>query len=310
MISRSNKQLHIANLGVIDVALPVIQIGSGNPKALVINNMHGNELTGFYVLEKLMSILPDKILGSIDIITTANPLGLLHKQRTAPFDGADLNRGYPIPQKARGVSPAIQEKLAGLVMDHDLIIDLHTFMRPCLSAALALKQSSEANQTLLSQILQTLNTEIVINMDPGGEEKRVNSALGFYAIGQNIFFVAIEYPPIQCVNDEQIDAYSQGLKQALSVAGVLGGQNIIDQHNHLMCFERQQIISRQSGLFEPLKKLGEEIKAGEAFGRIIDIKTLSSDPICSPYSGKIIEISGRQFYMYGEKLATIGKSVL
>lgn len=301
------KIIKITDLAVFDLSLPIIQFGSGVPKVLIINNMHGDELSGFYILEKLLNILPDKIIGEVSIITSANPLGLIQKQRLAPFETIDLNRGYPNPPKARGVSAAIKSKLLKFSLMHDFIIDIHAFAKPCLAAVLALPQANDANQSLLHKCSTVAGTEIIIAMDFNAEEKRVASALGAHLIQQGKFFLAFEYPPLHCLNEEKIIRYADGFKNMLTVLGVASSSELVSPKHQPSVFERQQILSEHSALFIPEVKLGAIIKFGERLGQMIDIKSLIRMSIFSPYEGVVIEIAGRGFFLFGEKLATIGK---
>lgn len=306
MTDKTTESIFIASLGTFDLSLPIIRAGSGSPRVLIINNMHGDELTGFYILEKFINELPDIIRGSITIVTTANPLGLIHRQRFVPLDEEDINRGYPPPPKARGIGAACKKILIDMGLKHDIIIDLHTFTRPCLSAGLLLQQNNQENSAMVKNMLSSINTDIILSMDIKGEEKRVENSYGIYMIGQGKVFVAIEYPPIRQVTDSQISRYADGLMRALSIAKILPGQIDSDIHAPPV-FERQQIISCSTGLFAPAKNLGEEIKINDTMGDIINIKTLEKKQVLSPYNGKLTEIADRQLFRFGDKLATVGK---
>lgn len=301
------KIINIANLAAFDLNLPLLQYGFGSPKALIINNLHGDELTGFYVLEKLINALPENLNGQLSILTSANPLGLLQKQRLAPFEATDLNRGYPNPPKSRGVSSVIKDKIFELAMAHDIVIDLHTFMKPCLSALIALRQANNFNQAFLQKCLSIAGTDIILEMDLQMEEKRVVSALGLQLIKNGKFFVALEYPPSHCISEDKIARLADGLKKVLIVSGAIASSDLVLKQNCPPIFERQQMLNQHSGLFVPERILGEEIKSGEQFGQIIDVKTLDKTPLFSSYDGIIIEMADRGFYLFGEKLATIGK---
>ncbi|MAG28975.1 hypothetical protein CL632_02420 [bacterium] len=300
-------QLLIAPLGVFDLSLPVIRFGTGSPRVLIINNLHGNELTGFYVLEKLVSNLPKDVKGSLTILLSANPLGLIHKQRFLPLDNIDLNRGYPNPPQARGINSKLKEELVKLGLEHDIILDLHTFMRPCLSAALLLPHR-KTDQQKVKKYLSTLNTEIIIPMNIKQQEKRVESSLGIHLIKQGKIFLAAEYPPVRCITEKQITHYQQGLKNLLQTIGVFADKKTSTTQCPPM-LERQQVIGSCTGLFTPKQDIGAKVNMNDLLGDFIDIKTLSKTPLISPFSGILTELADREFYIYGEKMATIGKHI-
>lgn len=305
-----SKKISIAPLGITDHSLPILTAGIGGPRVLIINNLHGDELTGYFVLEKLLSLLPEKINGTINIVVSANPMGLIHRQRFLPIDNVDLNRDYPNVVSPRGIAGALREKLSNLALNHDFIIDLHTFAKPCLSAGLLVPQADEKKDILIRRCLNVSNTDITIKMNIKGGEKRVGSALGIFLIEQEKPFLVLEYNPIRQINEENILAnYAQGLINIFSVLGLIKQELNINNKN-LELFERQQLISSNTGLFVPQKKLGEKIKTNEIIGYLINLKNLSHLPVVSPYEGIVTEIADRQLYLYGDKLATIGKKVL
>lgn len=305
----NSKKISIASLGVVDFSLPILSAGENGPRVLIINNLHGDELTGFFVLEKLLSLLPEKIKGTLNIVTSANPLGLIHRQRFLPFDEVDLNRGYPTAQSARGLAGVFREKLTNLAVQHDFIIDLHTFPKPCLSAGMLLKQADLNKDVLVQKCLDAANVDTIINVNTKGGEKRVESALGIHLIEKGKMFFVLEYNPIrQIQQDEILIRYAHGLVNILSVLGLI--VHDVSFNKNLPLIERQHLISNDTGLFVPQKKLGEQIRVNEVIGFLINPKNLSKSPIVCPFDGLISEIADRQLYLQGDKLATIGKKVL
>lgn len=304
-----SKKISIAPLGITDFSLPILTTGTDGPRVLIINNLHGDELTGYFVLEKLLSLLPEKINGTINIVVSANPMGLIHRQRFLPIDNVDLNRDYPNTVSSRGIAGALREKLSNIALKHDFIIDLHTFTKPCLSGGLLLPQADEKKDILIRRCLNVSNMDIAIKMNINSGEKRVGSALGIYLIQHGKPFLVLEYNPIRQINEESILVnYAQGLVNIFSVLGLIKQE--LDIGNSLELFERQHLISTNTGLFVPQKKLGEKIKIDEVIGCLINLKNLNRLPIVSPYEGVVAEIADRQLYLYGDKLATIGKKVL
>ncbi|GEM_PF-3146758 len=305
----NSSKINIASLGSFDLELPILQCGEGSPKLLIINNLHGNELTGFYVLERFLANL-ENIQGTLTVITTANPLGLLHKQRLLPLDFTDLNRGYPPLNKERGIQVALKEKLIELGMAHDIIFDLHTFLRPSLSAGLLLEQANESHQKTAETIMRVLGTDMIFKMNiSGSEEKRVASAFDTFMTRSGKLTVVVEYVPVRQATSQMIHEYAEGLDHALAILGLTGKKVDLEQFPPKALYERQQIISRKTGLFIPEKNLGDEIHEGDTLGFIMDVQNLQKEPLESPYDGMLTEIAGRELYVFGEKLVTIGKQI-
>ncbi|KKS42442.1 MAG: hypothetical protein UV02_C0014G0008 [Candidatus Kuenenbacteria bacterium GW2011_GWA2_42_15] len=302
------KKINITQLGTLDLNLPLIELGEGNPKILIINNLHGNEITGFYVLQRLVRILPKEIKCKITIISSANPLALLQKNRYTFIDPTDLNRNYPPLEKERGINVTIKEKLINLGLKHDIIMDIHNFIRPSLSTGVLIKQTNSKKDDLAYKYLATLNTDIIIKMDSdNNEEKRVNGSLTSYLASKGKIALGIEYPPINYVNNSTIEEYAGNFKNLLLLIPSI--KNDKGNYKRIPIFKRQQIINQKTGLFIPVKKLNGDVKKGDTLGYIIDVNNLNKNKIVSTYTGKLIEIADNNFFLYGDKIATIGKKI-
>jgi predicted deacylase len=131
--------------------------------------------------------------------------------------------------------------------------------------------------------------------------------LGIYLIKQyGKIVIPLEYPPIrQIKNDDELNKLTNGLRNILAV--VSGDKT--SPSTMVPIFERQMVMSPTTGLFVPLKLLGDKISVGDSIGLLINPKNLKSTTVVAPFSGVIIEMADRQLYIFGEKLATIGRSV-
>ena len=106
---------------------PVITIASPKAGATVVitANLHGDEVTGLSVAQRLIKTIPDELIcGKVVIYPTINPDGLAKMSRLC--HGQDINRLFP--GDALG-SPA--ERSARIFWDDinrqhpDLLIDIH-----------------------------------------------------------------------------------------------------------------------------------------------------------------------------------------
>lgn len=310
MLKRMVEKMHIASLCGFNVELQIIKIDSEEPRFLIINNLHGDELSGFYILEKFLKGL-SKIQGTLAVITSANSLGLAHKNRLLPFDFVDLNRNYPPAYKERGINVVLKEKLIEIGLNYDLILDVHNFTRPSLSAGVAIEQNNKISEKTMRDCLQVLGMDIVIGINAKiKEEKRTSSSLTAYLASQGKLAFGVEYPPSSQLDNKQIKRYTTGLNNLLTVVGLNSKMDFI-QSNFIFpsIFQRQQIISRTTGLFVPNKRLRTEIKSGDVLGYLINIENLQREPLISPYDGMLTEMSDRRLCLFGEKVATVGKPV-
>ena len=106
-----------------------IMADRSGPSVVITANMHGDELTGLLCAQELMTELKRRLSrGSVTLIPTLNPKGLVSRHRGVSAPGDDLNRHFPPPRKPRTST----EELAGVIwqallsLDPDLLIDLHS----------------------------------------------------------------------------------------------------------------------------------------------------------------------------------------
>ncbi len=99
---------------------PLVQLGNGKPKVMLIAGVHGNELPPQIALLSLIESLRDsKINGTVYIIPFAAPAATMNNSRW--FDGADLNR-------AGSNEESITYKILSLIQElkADAVADFHS----------------------------------------------------------------------------------------------------------------------------------------------------------------------------------------
>ena len=106
-----------------------------------------------------------------------------------------------------------------------------------------------------------------------------------------------------------IARFTSGLKNVCAELGLIKKTRISGEIKKMPLLERQQIIIKKTGLFEPALSLGQQVVSGVTLGNLINPSTLKRSPIISPFEGIISELADRQLYLSGEKIATIGRIV-
>ena len=99
---------------------PLVQLGNGNPKVMLIAGVHGNELPPQIGLLKLIeSLRNSKLNGTVYIIPFAAPAASMNNSRW--FDGLDLNR-------AGSNEESITYKILELIqeLEVDAVADFHS----------------------------------------------------------------------------------------------------------------------------------------------------------------------------------------
>lgn len=146
------KTVTIEEYGV-NTQYDVYTFGSGEPRITFTAGIHGNEVSGIYVAQRLIGhfIKNPPVKGTVKIIPTVNAAAMRCMQRRSPFDAVDLNRVFPGSE-----SGSISHKLAASIYsetaDADILVDLHCCGQHGLPYILSVYSESAKVRNLVSRI--------------------------------------------------------------------------------------------------------------------------------------------------------------
>ena len=146
------KTVTIEEYGV-NTQYDVYTFGSGEPRITFTAGIHGNEVSGIYVAQRLIGhfIKNPPVKGTVKIIPTVNAAAMRCMQRRSPFDAVDLNRVFPGNE-----SGSISHKLAASIYketaDADILVDLHCCGQHGLPYILSVYSESAKVRNLVSRI--------------------------------------------------------------------------------------------------------------------------------------------------------------
>lgn len=299
--------LKIGEVGTLDINLPIIRIGSGTPKVLLICGVHGDETSSLLVIKQLLENLKLE-RGELSIIPAANPLAQGLQLRECPIDLQDLNRNFP-GNTQRGFTDRLAALIFAQAKNCDLVIDLHTFSDPCPIVAIFMNHGSKTVKDKTLDLIRIFNPEVVWQLSTKSRhEKQLSSSLGPKLAEAGIFNFAIEMPSHSRISKEQIKQITTGLLQTFSQIKMLK-QKSTSARNNIPIFERQQVYANVSGLFFPRQNLMSTIKQNQIVGEIIRLQDFEKTTIKSPHTGRLIVLKDPNFVRTGDVLFTIGKQV-
>lgn len=299
------RELKIGNVGVLDINVPVIKVGSGNKRVLLIIGVHGDELSGLLVANNL---LENWCLAGVelDIITAANPLAQALGVRQALPDLKDLNRVFP-GDASDSITSRGAAALFKFAKKFDLVIDLHTFSNLAPITAIFMNSGTEKIRAECIKLIRVFNPEIVWQLTPlRVEESHFTGALGPRLANAGVPNFGVEMPEHFRISNNQIERIVTGI---ISTTKAVNGNNVKGSNNVTLVFDRQVFKSNRAGIFLPTRKLLDEVKEGEEVGEIISIKNLNKNSVKSPFSGTLIEIADKSLANLGDTLFTVGKRV-
>lgn len=295
----------VGEIGSVDVGIPLLTIGSGRPRVLLLSGIHGNEFSGLLVIQKLLNKIELK-KGTLTIISSANPLAQALGLRETPTDFADLNRVFPGDQGKEGLTERLATAVFAEAKKHDLVIDLHTFSDPCPVIAIFMNRGSGAVKKKSLDFIRSFGPDIVWKLQPMTKrESHFVGALGPKLAEEGIVNFAVEMPELFRINNKQLAKIVDGLVNVLSLFGVTESKRKRPQRA-IPILERRKFVSDRAGLFIPRKRLMKEVREGEKVGELVSIKTFELSGVVSPFSGTLIILKDASLVNTGDTLFSIG----
>lgn len=300
----------LPDFGTLKANLPLISFGGGNPKVTIICGMHGNERSGLLVINKLIQSL-DLKKGQIVIMPSANPVAQALNIRDFPnmLDShINLNRCFP-GQLNNEYSLTIAKKIAENVTDSDLIVDLHTFSLPCPVVGI-LADGPDETVKKSYELLKILQPDIIWKVDINrSSEAEFLNTLGHYLHQQKKSFLGIELPNIFRVSENQIGKVVDGLNRVFASLGMIDQKNQMKSIQIPLFSRFPYVRAANSGLFIAKKKILDMVRADDEVGKLVNLYTLDSEAVTSPYEGKIIILLDKDFVRAGDKLFSVAQEV-
>ena len=265
--------VHRSAYGWLPVPIVSIKNGDGTCVLLMSGN-HGDEYEGQVVNTKLVNTIDlANINGQIIILPMANFPAARAGLRTSPIDEGNLNRSFPGDANGN-----VTQMLAHFI-EHELMtradyaLDMHSggsSLEYLPSVLSYLPDETESRKKYL-HLIQTLGIQhgIAIEVDPAAGYS--SSA----ALRQNTVAFTIEMGGAGTVNPDYVSQLWDAVHRLLHKLDVMPGAELPSLPVRMMEITTDDYYSyaNDSGVFEPLKCLGDSVKQGELGGLIHDPAT-------------------------------------
>lgn len=308
------KKISIGSLGTIDFTIPYLEIVSETkgPDILLISNQHGAEISSIIVLERILKRLRmfSDLCGTITIMPTANPLGLIFQSRNEPLDEKDLNRLYP-GDISKDFPSRIAYRIFEIAQAMSFVIDMHNFTtRSSALMGIMVEGSSQKIEESVKEALKALQPDLIwsINVNQG-EDVRFFGALDIMLCQKGIPAIALECPSFYQNSCDAVERMVDGILNILMVKGMVKKNNTDFFQRRIPVFRVGYIYSDFSGIFIPQKKILESVSQGDIIGELIDIQSLNTIKVRTDKSGKLLTLRYGDFVRCGSKLASIGNQI-
>lgn len=313
-IQNAVKKILVGSAGSLQIELPIIEIGSGDPKILILAGLHGDEFTSLFVIHRLLKEI-DLLKGTLRIIPTSDPLGLVLKQREEPLGRKDPNRAFPGDAK-EDFTFRLAAKLFEIAKESpECVIDLHTLGMHSRLMCIFMNHGTRSVREKSLKLINLFCPELVWQLDTRSNlGKNWGGSMGPAMAGEGIVNFAVEMAEHDHVTADEIEQVVSGILRILNYFGMVTTAPALPSRQPLI-FGYRAATSDETGLFEPDSSLLDavlggnflQIAQGQIIGHLVHPITFATNPIISQYSGPLVAIQGRSFVRTGDDLYNVGE---
>ena len=274
--------------GVVPIPVAVLANREG-PTVLLSAGTHGDEYEGQIILGRLIRELDlDALHGRLIIFPALNYPAVRAGARVSPLDGGNLNRSFP---GLRGGPPtrAIADYVTSVLPRCDAGIDLHSggssaeFL-PCTFLCTPLDRALTSRVIELVEVFGAPATFVVEGRPPAEDASPDGASSGFDPIAhrQGVAFFSTELGGGATVSRDALRLGTAGVYRVLRHLGVIDdarGRGSPERTRYF--FSRsldEYVCTPVTGLFEPYRSLGEQVRAGEPAGCVHSLEEPERPP--------------------------------
>lgn len=304
--------------GWANMMLPVAVLNNGPGRtALVMAGNHGDEYPGPIAILKLMRELqPDQVQGRIILVPALNLPAVRAATRLSPWDGKNLNRCFPGRPDGTLTEQIAHFLTTVLFPAADIVIDIHTGGRsmdfyPC--AHMHLVPDPQQRRQMRDGTLAWNGDFAFLYADIAG-----TGLLPVEAENQGKIVITTEMGGSENVTAAVHRLTQSGLRNVLVHFGILRGEPVTRAQLGLPPTRWVQALDRddyrfapESGLYENLVAIGEEVSAGQPVGQVHFLERPEREPavVVANRSGLLIASRAPTLVGQGDCVACIAHDV-
>lgn len=296
----SETWLHIINNGIGEpIRIPII-IARGKEDGPILGlnaALHGNELNGIPVIQKLINELNlEELKGTIVGILVANVPGLLLEQRNFN-DGVDLNRISPGKNNGTQSELYIYRLFTRIVKKFDYLIDLHTASFGRVNTYYI---RADMSDEMSSRMARLQNPEIILNHTPIGITLRGRAAIN------GIKTITIELKDPHLFQRDVIFDSLVGVRNILYDLKMLPGEILCPVNEITLCQSSYWLYTDEGGILYVTPQLGQHLKKGDKIAAVKTIFGKTVKEYFCPEDGVVIGKSVNPVNQSGSRILHLG----
>lgn len=266
------------------------------PCLLIIAAMHGNEINGTEIINKLMeSKSLNRLKGTIIAIPVLNIFGLINRSRFLP-GGINLNRSFPGSKNGSHASRTAHLFISEIFSKADYCIDLQTgFINYSNLPQIYVDYTNEKAKKLA----ENFNAPVISDLE------KTEGSLGLYAVKKNIPYLLYEAGEAMRFDEQAIKVGTKGILNVIKAIDMLPTKTESKNKKFKSAFATNNIWVRasSSGLSHSTHSLGQYVKKGEALCLLKDPFGAADDvTVNSPENAVIVGQNNLPLVHEGEGL--------
>jgi len=278
-----------------DVSLPITTLATGynsqlavrvlhgakpGPTVFVSGAIHGNELNGTAIVQRLAAqIDASDLAGTLLLVPVANIFGFMSRSRYLP-DRRDLNRSFPGSAGGSLAAQVANVFFSEIVNHASLGIDIHTaaihrYNLPQIRIA-------AGNERLL-ELARAFGAPVVI------ESPLRDGSLRALADSEGVDMLLMEAGEALRFDRFSVKTGVAGVKRVLAhLAMIEPDAELPELHPSARSKKTQWVRSPRGGVLHPVRESGDAVKQGDLLAAVTGLMGEEPEEILSPIDGIII----------------------
>jgi len=260
--------------------------------------LHGNEVNGIAVLQRLFAALnPETLRGTMVGVLVANPVGYLALRRRF-VEAVDLNHSFPGTDPGPAASVFAHRVLHRVVGHLDLLLDLHTASlgrENCLYVRADMSDPHTARMAYLQR------PQIIVHNPPhDGTLRGAAAYLGIPAI-------TVEIGDAHRFQDKYIRRTLAGIRAVAMDRGMVPRRQQAPGPEPLLCRRSAWVYTDGGGLLHVLPELVQPVAQGDVIARRTDVWGDVQSEVPAPFAGVVVGRSTQPVARTGDRIAHLGE---
>jgi len=261
--------VHRSAYGWIPIPVACIRNGEG-PRVLLMAGNHGDEYEGQIALATLLRALDvQDVRGRLIFLTSANFPAAMAGMRTSPIDEGNLNRSFPGDPHG-SVTAQIAWYIEHVLLPQcDYVFDLHSGGSSLMyvPSGLCRRHADPTRMARSLELLKAFAAPVSYVTDaPQGEDRTLTAA----AARQGVIHLGTELGGGGTLTIAALRTAQEGVRRALKLVGALAESVPVTPAPASRLLQvrgsADYVYAPDSGLFEPLVELGDDVTVGQQAG--------------------------------------------